>query len=129
MHNGFHSNNESCRSNLFFLAHSRKLVHLFNRCYSSFLRLCREKKDFSCRQIKVFDCEVKVWISIQIFSSEQGFLLIFRGNSTDFPKSMFAVKAKTHKLRFGSGGKILISRLIFLLSIHQNQQIRYSSSN
>ena len=57
---------------------------------------------------------MQVGISIQICSSAQGFMLIFRGNSGDSPNSEFAVYAKTHKLWFGSGGKILLSRLIFL---------------
>ena len=39
----------------------------------------------------IFDFEVKVWISIQIFSSAQGFMLVFRSDSGDSPKSAFAV--------------------------------------
>ena len=33
--------------------------------------------------MKIFDCEVKVWISIQIVSSVQGVMLVFCGNSGD----------------------------------------------
>ena len=38
-----------------------------------------------------FDCEVKVWISIPILFSAQGFMLAFRGNSGDSPNNAFAV--------------------------------------
>ena len=41
--NGFHSNNESCRDNLFFMLTQ---ANYFNRWNSNFLRLCRIKKDF-----------------------------------------------------------------------------------
>ena len=36
-------------------------------------------------------CEIKVWISIQIFSSAQGFILVFRGNSGDSLNGAFAL--------------------------------------
>ena len=41
--------------------------------------------------MNVFDCEDKVSISIQLFSSAQGFMLVFRCNSGDSLNSVFAV--------------------------------------
>ena len=51
----------------YFHAHSSKLVHLFNRCNSNFLRLKRIKVDFVEGKINAFGCEVKILISSQIF--------------------------------------------------------------
>ena len=77
--NGFHSNNESFRANLFLTLTQKKVVHLFNRYNSNFWDFVEYRKTPLEGKVNVFGCEVKVWISILLISwGQEGFMLVFR---------------------------------------------------
>ena len=78
--------------------------------------------------INRFDSEVKAWILIFLFPSDQGFMPVFRGHAGDSRNSEFA-KGEQPKLLVRGEGKVGLQTLIFLLSMHQYQQTRYSSSS
>ena len=46
-------------------------------------------------KINKFHCEFDTWISILTFPSDQGSMLVFRGNAGDFQKSAFEIRVNT----------------------------------
>ena len=93
---GFHSNNECCKANLF--------LTLTQACLTdailNLLGIVEERKISLYGKIHVFVVKLRfsriLRISIQIFSRArlymlQGFMLVFCGNFGDSPNSAFAV--------------------------------------
>ena len=76
IHYGFHSNSEKVAELMYFHAHSSKLVHLFNRCNSNFLKYNKER--FLLRA-KLINLVVKITFGFlfQYFPQDNAICLYF----------------------------------------------------